>query len=99
MLRRDSSSLIPRDNVRFLGELLSTVTESIFYVLDLLLACVGATSNPLGEMFVSYAAAATPRLQLRKAPGSKLVLPPVYAQRNVETFYDDCETREVSFYL
>ena len=43
MLRRDSSSLIPRDNVRFLGELLSTVTESIFNVLYLLLACVEAT--------------------------------------------------------
>lgn len=46
MLRRDSSSLIPRDNVRFLGEpLLSTVTECMFNVLYLLLGCVGAASE------------------------------------------------------
>lgn len=48
MLRRDSSSLTPRDNVRFLGELLSTVTESIFNILYLLLVCVGATLESSG---------------------------------------------------
>lgn len=54
MLRRDSSSLIPRDNVRFLGEpLLSTVTECIFNVLYLLLVYVGATSES-SERYVCF---------------------------------------------
>lgn len=87
MLRRDSSSLIPRDNVRFLGEpLLSTVTECMFNVLYLLLACVGAASEALGRSVYflrSGAALSTPRLELRKAVGSRLSLtPPTYRQES-----------------
>lgn len=70
MLRRDSSSLIPRDSVRFLGEVLSTVTESIFNVLMFDFSLVEPPSNPLAAEAV-----ATPRLELRKATGSKLVHP------------------------
>lgn len=66
MLRRDSSSLIPRENVRFLGEpLLSRVTESIFDVLYEVLVYVRDTPDAsevsgVAVLFVSYAAVSEP---------------------------------------
>lgn len=57
MLRSDSSSLIPRENVRFLGEpLLSSVTECIFYVLYRVRLYVRDTSELRDEAFVRDAA-------------------------------------------
>lgn len=95
MLRRDSSSLIPREKVRFLGEpLLSRATESMFGVCEIV---IWAKNTPVCPRLVALlcrlfptqlrVSSRRPGLVLRQAKAPKKARPrSAYSLREVDCF-------------